>query len=872
MIKKCLLFLFTCLLRQLFALRYRLVLKGWDTLKKYPFDPKKGILFLPNHPAELDPVFLATLLYPLFSIRPVVVEHFYYLKGFRVFMDLIGALVLPQMDAKANRFRAERVQKQFVKMVDVLKGGGRLLIYPSGKLRGGTEEKIGGASLVHNFLEAYPDVQIVLIRTTGLWGSLFSKALNGRSPSFGGALWQGVKILFKNALFFAPRREVCITFEVAGDDFKQKLSRLELNRLLESWYNKEKDPLTLVPYFFWSRKLPEVTAQKERQEKLHLEVPKSIVESVNVFLSQLCRQPTSRFKAETHLAEQLGLDSLDLVQVYLFLDEKYDVANLEPGSLVTVSDVWQAAAGYGEYEQIETKTSLPFVWPEEKRSIVFLAEGNTLQEVFLNQVAKLKNQAACVDSVTGLMTYRQLKMRALILANYFKQYPEKHVGVMLPSSCTVYVVILALLLADKVPVMLNWTVGHKALDYAVDLFPLNRVVTSYRFLDRLQLEVLGKVEEKFCFLEEIREEISWRDKIQALWAKPSIKASPTDPAVFLFTSGTESNPKAVPLSHTQLLCNQRAALKAVPLASQDILYGILPPFHSFGFSVTGLFPLLAGLRVCYAPDPTDSHGMARDIARYQPTLMFAAPSFIRALFKVASPQDLHTLRLVVSGAEKTPQELFDYVKAHLPSARLIEGYGITECSPIVSIGRLDEQHIGVGRPLKDLEVIIVDPESKRKLDVGQEGEIAIAGQSVFDGYFGGDKNPFLDVEGKRFYLSGDRGYLDKTGHLILTGRLTRFVKIGGEMVSLGGIEEELLKAFPEVRQDGPPLAVCVKEDGKPELILFVTWDISKESVNEVLKLSGLGRIVKIAEVKKIEAIPLMGTGKINYRLLEKNET
>ena len=388
------------------------------------------------------------------------------------------------------------------------------------------------------------------------------------------------------------------------------------------------------------------------------------------------------------------------------------------------------------------------------------------------------------------------------------------------------------------------------------------------------------------FIEEIRQTVTLKDKLRALLLNyrgtdallkklklTGIKAS--DPAVILFTSGTESLPKGVPLSHANILSNQRAALQTAQMYADDIFYGVLPPFHSFGFSPTGILSILAGLRICYAPDPTDSHGMARDIGLWKPTLFCCAPSFIKAVFRVANPDHLQSLRLVVSGAEKTPQELFDYVKEHLPHAHVLEGYGITECSPVVTLDRLGEPHVGVGKPIPGVEVMILDEQAKQPAPLGQEGEVCIAGPSVFSGYLGNPRTPFITVAGKQWYLSGDRGHLDEQNHLILTGRLKRFIKIGGEMVSLGGLEEELVRLAKDKHwvtgnEEGPSLAVSVreKEVDKPLIILYTTFPISKEDVNAALKDSGYGRFVKIAEVRTLQQIPLTGTGKTHYRLLD----
>lgn len=891
MVTICLYIIFW-LVRLIVALRYRLVMKGLDKLTSEQFARAGGIVFLPNHPAEIDPIILEMVLWRKFRPRPLVVEHFYYLKGFRFFMDLVKAMPLPAMDMMANKWRGKRVEKQFNNVVNELKQKGNFLIYPSGRLKMTGLELIGGASFVHNLLQACPETNVVLVRTTGLWGSKFSRALTGASPDFGKVLWDCVKILAKNLFFFAPRREVTVEIELPPKDFPYQASRLEFNKYLENWYNRYPEPgpepLKLVSYAFWKEDLPTVYVSAGQEKSLEERpIAKKIQQEVFAHLATLCGRSPDQIDRKMHLSHDLGLDSLDIAQLYVFLDERYSISDLLPGDLHTAEDVLQAAAGYKKQrEEAPAATKRKFSWPEERRGIPKIAEGETIQEVFLRSVDCNGSNIACVDGLSGALSYRKLKLAALILSHKFRQLPQDRIGIMLPSSSGAYLMILAVLLAGKTPVMLNWTSGVKALDHAADLAELKTVITSSKFLDRLENGDLGKIEEMLYFLEDLRETISLTDKLRALflsWKGTNTllkklnlsSVSSFQPAVILFTSGTEALPKGVPLSHYNLLSNQRAGMQAVQMRPDDILYGVLPPFHSFGFSVTGILPLLAGLRICYSPDPTDSHGMVRDIKEWKPTLFCCAPSFIKALFRVAQPEQLQSLRLIVAGAEKTPQELFDYALQNLPNAHLIEGYGITECSPIVTFDRVDEPHKGVGRPIPGVELIAYDRTTRQTLDAEQEGEICIAGPNVFDGYLGNPRDPFINIDGKRWYASGDRGYLDKEGHLILVGRLKRFVKIGGEMVSLGGLEDELMRLAIEKRwvsgqEEGPPLAISVrdKEVDKPLIVLFTTFAISKEDVNSALKDCGYGRIVKIAEVKTLDQIPLTGTGKTHYRLLD----
>lgn len=877
--------------RLVLSLRYRIVVKGLDQIEADFCKKEGGVVFLPNHPAEIDPLILQMLLMVRLHVRPLVVAHFYGLKSIRWLMRLIDALPLPSMDEKANKWRGKRVEKQFSHLVSALKQGGHFLVYPSGRLKVGGAELLGGASLAHKLLQECPNV--VLVRTTGLWGSRFSRALTGHSPDLNQMLWEGVKILLKNGLFFTPRRLVTVEFALPPPDFPWKGSRIEVNRYLEQWYNRYPEPgpepALLVPAYFWKQEIPSLYVPSPVQLKEPLSAINPLMWTTVIdYLAALSKKPAEDIQREMHLAQDLGLDSLDIAQVSLFLGEQFGVENVSPSDLVHVEEVLQIATQEGkvvsEQEQ-EEPLARPFQWPQEKRPIPQLAAGETLQEVFLRATTAHKGLIACVDTY-GTLTYSQLKCRALTLAHYFSTLPGSHIGILLPSSSTVYLVIFAVCLSGKIPVMLNWTTGVKALNHALELTQLEVVLTSMTFLDRLQIDDLGRMEELFVMLEDVVDSLSFTDKLKGLWRSfhgvssllRTLKldtVDPSAPAVVVFTSGTEALPKGVPLSHTNLLSNQRASLEAAAFVGEDILYGVLPPFHSFGFSITGILGLLSGLRVCYAPDPTDAQALARDSARWKPTLFICAPSFIRSLFRAAKPGDLRSLRKIVAGAEKTPDELFQFVQEHLPQAQLIEGYGITECSPVVTIGRMGAPRQGVGKPISGIDIVILDRETHLPLPQGVQGEIAIAGPNVFAGYLGVVKDPFVILSGTRYYLSGDLGRIDLEGNLHLAGRIKRFVKIGGEMVGLVGLEEELMHYarqhhLVDGAEAGPVLAIAVRGRGqdRPELVLFTTLSLSKEAINTVLQQQGFGRIVKIAQVQILPSIPLMGTGKINYRLLE----
>lgn len=860
--------------RAMISLRYRLVIKGLDKIKG-----SKGILFLPNHPAEMDPIFMIMVLWRDFKPQPLVVEHFYYLKVLRWFMDLVGSIPLPTMDVP-NGWKIKQIEKLKNRIISGLKAGQNFLIYPSGKLKTTPDEQIGGASMTHDLLHAYPEASIVLIRTSGLWGSIFSTALTNHTPDPWEGFVKSVKILLKNGLFFAPRRTVTIELEWAPTDFPRKAERRELNRYLEKWYNRYPnpgpEPLNLVSYCFWRQDFPKIEPKKLGESK-EQPVPSEIEKEVIAHLAKVAHRSEDQLGKQLSLSNDLGLDSLDSAQLYVFLEERYQVAGLEMGQIQTVNDLLQAAAGHLKGPEIVHPHKEDPKWPSEpSRRAPQMPRGETIEEVFLRICDEMGSSVACRDALAGMLTYRQFKRAALVFSLKIRELPGEQIGIMLPASVAAYLVVFAVWLAGKQPVMFNWTAGAASLEHAAKVSDVNVVLSSYRFLSRLQVAEIGAVDDLLLYLEDIRYHLSLKLKLKGfilsffgadkLLAK--LPKQKDDTAVIIFTSGTETMPKGVPLTHANLLTNERSALTCIKLFSQDLIYGVLPPFHSFGLSVTGLVPILIGLKVCYGPDPTNSRALARDIDHWKPTLFCCAPGFIQSLLRVSEPKQLASLRLVVTGAEKAPEELFeamDRLKIHL-----MEGYGISECSPIVTLVHEGDPRKGVGKPIPGVELCVIDPESSSLLPEGSEGEICIRGPNVFSGYLGIPTSPFIELSGKRWYRSGDRGKIDPEGNLILTGRLKRFIKAGGEMISLGGVEEDLMEFARQkgIKKEGPVLAVVAVEGDKPELVLFTTFDASRDEVNQWLKDRGHARLIKISDVRKISEIPLTGTGKTQYRLLE----
>lgn len=871
------------------ALRYKIRVRGMESLGKLP--AKKGILFLPNHPAHMDPLILFLLLWPRYRMHPVVVEYIFRLPLLKPLMKLVRGVAIPNFDDSINQLKVKRANDAVQRIAAGLQKGESYLLYPAGRLKSCGREVIGGSSGAHAIAQQCPEAPIVLIRTTGLWGSSFSRAFLGRTPPLVETLLRGFWTLCKNAFFFAPRRKIEIEIALAPKTIDRTGSRLAFNRSLEAWYNQYRDErgkvcdaeaLQLVSYSFWRKDVP-VPFSPKVKEAMEGEVQISDETRAKIYaeIRRIVNNPGIEVSPEMDLSVHLGMDSLNLAELMIFVSKSYGVEEIHPEDVNTVQDILEIAEGARVSEK-PLKNEAAVRWPEEKgRPLPIVPAGETLAEAFLRAAQKMGSFAACGDDLSGVLSYHKMKLAAIVLSFSLRKIPETHIGVLLPASVGTYVTILALQFAGKIPVMLNWTLGPRYLDEMLRSSGAKTVVSSWRFLERISNVEFGTMMNDVRLLEDIRGTIRLGEKLRGwLLARRSPSAilhalrldsvKTDDPAVILFTSGTEANPKGVPLSHKNIIANQAAGMEQISLMAQDVLYGVLPPFHSFGFSVTGLFPLFTGIRVAFYPDPTDNFAIAQGIARWKATIFCSPPSFLKGLFNAAKEEQLKTIRMFVSGAEKAPPELFERVKHLNTQAVLVEGYGITECAPILTIAKPDPFVAGVGRPLSNVSIRTIHLETQAPLSEGAEGEICVRGPNVFHGYLDGLKDPFITIDGEQWYRTGDIGYLDKEGNLILSGRIKRFTKIGGEMVSLGGIEEVLtqeLIALGRVSADIPALAlIAVDKPGMmPQLVLFATVFLGREEVNQMLQKAGFSRLIKISAVKKIGEIPLLGTGKINYR-------
>ncbi|MBA3237443.1 MAG: AMP-binding protein [Parachlamydiaceae bacterium] len=888
-------------MRLILWFRYRLVFKGLDKLNPEILNKPGGVLFLPSHPAVfVDPLAVTLGAMKKYPVRPLVVEYMYYAPVVHTLLKFIDSVPVPKFSNSSNSLKRRKSEKVMETVMDGLRNGENFLIYPAGKVKLSAHEVLGGSSGVHQILQEVPEVNVVLVRVKGLWGSRFSSYYGGKE-TMTETIMAGLKCCLKNLLFFTPRREVIVEFEPAPADCPLQGSRMELNRYLEDWYNRPDgltlqkgelpgDSLVLVSYSMWGEKYPEAPKEvKDEDLDINLsEIPNDIKDRVIKKVAEVAEKEPSSISPEMNLAMDIGLDSLDIAELSAFLQDEYDVKGVPVNQLTTVSRLMALAAKQISSKEEDVVEADISEWKQPiKRIKLDLAPGNTIAETFLNNSARMGNAIACGDLISGVMTYKQLRMRAILLAEYIRHLPGAHIGILLPASAAANLLILAIELSGKIPLMVNWTVGPRHFEAVNKLADVEVILTSWGFIDKLDNIDLDGIEDKLVMLEDVRRKLTLWDKCRAMLrtqrsTKSVLKVfnihqqKKSDIAVLLFTSGTENLPKGVPLSHENILSNMRGVFHAVDVYSDDVLFGILPPFHAFGFTISSLFGLLAGLKIASFPDPTDAVRLAQGIEKWGVTIVCGTPSFLKGILKSATPEQMASLRICVTGAEKAPADLFKMMRDLGKENALLEGYGITECAPILTVNPFIGEHRGVGKALESVEICCVHHETFENVPFGTQGLILARGPNVFSGYLNKDvASPFMTHEDKVWYKTGDLGFLDREGYLTITGRQKRFIKMGGEMISLASIEDALIKRILEkgpaiLEHTGPPLAVIGKEiaGDKTKIFLFVSFPMTTDEANQMLKQEGFSNLARISKIIQLNEIPLMGTGKINYRALD----
>ena len=511
--------------------------------------------------------------------------------------------------------------------------------------------------------------------------------------------------------------------------------------------------------------------------------------------------------------------------------------------------------------------------------------------------AKKSKTAFAVADIEGIeISHKKFLTGVLLFSQKIKVYsPEQNVGLLLPSSGGGAIASIAILSLGKTLVNLNFTAGKKALSSAAKQAEVKHIYTSRKFLDKMLERGIDFEtyfpDSKLLMLEDIREEISTLSRIGTLLKaillptsmiqKSYFKdVSMNDTAAILFSSGSEGSPKGVELSHSNIAANAKQAAIELGAVESDVIMSTLPTFHAFGFAITTLMPLSEGIPIVCHADPKDVTTIASGIKKYSGTILVGTPTFLRmyTVSKKVTSESMQSLRLVVAGAEKLRSEVRDgfEVKFKMP---VYEGYGTTETSPGASVNlpdiespyKLRNRPGTVGKAFSGTEFKIVDPDSIEPLPTGEDGLILIGGPQIMKGYLKMPEKTAEVIElidGYRWYRTGDKGHLDEDGFLTIVDRYSRFAKIGGEMISLTTVEEEILDACNE--KDLEIAATCLPDQRKGEkIVLLATNNLDKNQLKRLLSDAKVNPLYHPAQVLIVEEIPKLGSGKTDFGATKK---
>jgi acyl-[acyl-carrier-protein]-phospholipid O-acyltransferase / long-chain-fatty-acid--[acyl-carrier-protein] ligase len=493
-----------------------------------------------------------------------------------------------------------------------------------------------------------------------------------------------------------------------------------------------------------------------------------------------------------------------------------------------------------------------------------------LHQEFIKIAKQYPDKTAIIDRSTEKnVTYSKALIASLILAGKFHKYHDGFVGIMVPTSAGCMLSVIAVLLAGKVPVMINYSTGAAAnAEYAQKKCGFKTIIASKALMEKIGCRMVSGM----VFIEDIMAELGAADKVKALLKsklplalllKSVHQGEPDDNLVILFTSGSEKDPKAVQLTHRNIGSNVMDIAKVLTVTSDDIMMANLPLFHVFGHNINFWLPLLFGMTVVSYANPLEYKKVCSIVREEKVSLLVGTPSFFSGYLRQSEVGDFSSLRVAVAGADKTPDSLrAGFIEKH--NLELCEGYGATETSPVVATNLPDANKPGsVGRVLPSVRVKIVDINSGETLAPGNEGKILVKGDLVMKGYFDDLEETSLRIK-DGWYETGDMGLLDEEGYLWHRGRLKRFVKIGGEMVSLVRVETVLLSLLP----DGDDCCVVEVPDSLKGARIVAALT---KPVNEKKLLKAMAEELPLIALPKqfviLDEFPKMGSGKIDFRTI-----
>jgi acyl-[acyl-carrier-protein]-phospholipid O-acyltransferase/long-chain-fatty-acid--[acyl-carrier-protein] ligase len=512
----------------------------------------------------------------------------------------------------------------------------------------------------------------------------------------------------------------------------------------------------------------------------------------------------------------------------------------------------------------------------------------TLPAAILAMARQRPNQVVLQDATMNPLTYRRLLIGARLLAGQWQRLlgserpltsaaTDCPVGVLLPNVNAMPVVLLSLWASGNVPAILNFSTGPVTMLACARLAGLKQIIASRAFLERARLNIQPLLDAglQFLYLEDVRRQITGWQKLLAMFRcrfvpRSAFRApcSRESTAVVLFTSGSEGTPKGVELTHANLLANIRQILGVLDVMDTDRFFSAMPLFHSFGLTAGVLLPLVRGIYTFLYPSPLHYRMVPTAFYNLDCTVMFGTNTFLAGYARKAHPYDFRSLRYLVCGAEKL-QEATVNLWSRRFGVRVIEGYGATECSPVLSVNTLQEVRFGsAGRLLPG-----IDYKHEPVEGVAEGGRLLVRGPNVMRGYLNPEANAAFQALGG-WYDTGDIVRVDEDRFVFILGRLKRFAKVSGEMVSLTAVEDALAGAFPQYGLRFQIAVLSRSDEEKGEVLVAVTNEprLTIEAIRGAIKAKGLTNLCAPRELKVLKAIPKLGTGKVDHRELAKMVT
>ncbi len=516
------------------------------------------------------------------------------------------------------------------------------------------------------------------------------------------------------------------------------------------------------------------------------------------------------------------------------------------------------------------------------------------------RTAKRSLSDVCTVDASGVKLSRRRFVAATLAFSAAMKLDRdaRNVGLLLPAANAAAIANMAVMLKGRAAVNLNFSAPEDAVRAAIASADIKQVFTSRQFQARLEtrgVDVEAMLEGvEVNYMEDIRETIpQWRLVIKLiqvsllparlLYTLFGTRVGLDDPAAILFSSGSEGKPKGVVLSHRNIQSNCKQISDVLNTRVDDVVMASLPPFHAFGLTVTLIMPLIEGIPIVCHPDPTDVLGIARAVARYRATILFGTATFLSlyARNRKVDPILLEPLRIVVAGAEKLPTHVRQEFQMKF-NKYILEGYGATETTPVASVNvpdavdtndwkiQVGQREGSVGLPLPGTSFKIIDPNTREELPLGEDGMICISGNQVMLGYLDDEEKTrevIFENDDMRWYVTGDKGHLTNEGFLVIVDRYSRFAKVGGEMVSLGAVEEQARNLLPvETEEDLAAAAVPDSRKGE-KVVMLVTSDRLEEKLREDMVEAGVAPLMLPAQVIKVDAIPKLGSGKTDFSAL-----